>query len=256
MAIDWITVSAQVVNFLILVWLLKHFLYQPIIHAMDNREKGIRSRMEAADQREEAAADTKQSFEQKLAELDRERNTLLDDTKREAQQAQKRMLELAREETTRIRHQWMQEIQEEKQAFIESLQQQSLEAVESITRRALEDLADEQLENNIARLFLRKLAEMDGDLHAASRGSAEPVTIYSSFPLDDTLQETLLNAVHEKTGREEVPVHFKQSPELICGIELVQGGQVISWNLSDYLEEMTAAVKKAFRPVETDSTGG
>ncbi len=48
MAIDWITVSAQIVNFLILVWLLKHFLYQPIIRAMDRREQRVSERLNEA----------------------------------------------------------------------------------------------------------------------------------------------------------------------------------------------------------------
>ena len=41
MPINWFTVVAQVINFLILVWLLKRFLYKPILHAIDEREKGI-----------------------------------------------------------------------------------------------------------------------------------------------------------------------------------------------------------------------
>ena len=41
MLIDWFTVGAQVLNFLILVWLLKRFLYKPILNAIDAREKRI-----------------------------------------------------------------------------------------------------------------------------------------------------------------------------------------------------------------------
>ena len=41
MLIDWFTIGAQALNFLILVWLLKHFLYQPILNAIDEREKRI-----------------------------------------------------------------------------------------------------------------------------------------------------------------------------------------------------------------------
>jgi F-type H+-transporting ATPase subunit b len=37
MLIDWFTVGAQVLNFLILVWLLKRFLYGPILDAIDAR---------------------------------------------------------------------------------------------------------------------------------------------------------------------------------------------------------------------------
>ena len=41
MLIDWFTVGAQALNFLILVWLMKRFLYKPILHAIDAREKRI-----------------------------------------------------------------------------------------------------------------------------------------------------------------------------------------------------------------------
>jgi len=45
MLIDWFTVVAQVVNFLILVWLLKRFLYRPILNAIDAREKRIATKL-------------------------------------------------------------------------------------------------------------------------------------------------------------------------------------------------------------------
>jgi F-type H+-transporting ATPase subunit b len=49
MLIDWFTVGAQVVNFLILVWLLKRFLYKPILHAIDERERRIAKELADAD---------------------------------------------------------------------------------------------------------------------------------------------------------------------------------------------------------------
>ena len=45
MDVDWITVSAQIVNFLILVWLLKRFLYRPVLNAMNRREQRIHQRL-------------------------------------------------------------------------------------------------------------------------------------------------------------------------------------------------------------------
>jgi len=57
MLIDWFTVGAQALNFLVLVWLLKHFLYKPILNAINAREKGIASKL--------ADADTKQKEAQK-----------------------------------------------------------------------------------------------------------------------------------------------------------------------------------------------
>ena len=41
MLIDWFTIAAQALNFLILVWLMRRFLYKPILNAIDAREKLI-----------------------------------------------------------------------------------------------------------------------------------------------------------------------------------------------------------------------
>ena len=49
MSIDWITVAAQVANFLVLVWLLKRFLYRPILDGIDAREAEIAGRMQVAE---------------------------------------------------------------------------------------------------------------------------------------------------------------------------------------------------------------
>ena len=55
MLIDWFTVLAQIINFLVLVYLLKRFLYGRIIRAMDERERKIALRLEEAQGRKEEA---------------------------------------------------------------------------------------------------------------------------------------------------------------------------------------------------------
>ena len=49
MKINWFTVIAQVINFLMLVWLLKKFLYKPILDAVNEREKKITDQLKDAD---------------------------------------------------------------------------------------------------------------------------------------------------------------------------------------------------------------
>jgi len=62
MLIDWFTVGAQVLNFLILVWLLKHFLYKPILNAIDAREKRIASELADADAKKSEAKRSAMTF--------------------------------------------------------------------------------------------------------------------------------------------------------------------------------------------------
>ena len=65
MLIDWFTVGAQIVNFLILVWLLKHFLYKPILNAIDAREKRIAAELADADTKKADAEKERTDFEDK-----------------------------------------------------------------------------------------------------------------------------------------------------------------------------------------------
>ena len=65
MLINWFTVIAQIVNFLILVVLLKYLLYNRIVRAMDERESKIQSRLKEAEEKEEAAEREAESFRQK-----------------------------------------------------------------------------------------------------------------------------------------------------------------------------------------------
>jgi F-type H+-transporting ATPase subunit b len=71
MQIDWLTVIAQIVNFLILVWLLKRFLYHPVITAMDRREQRIAERLQLAEQREQAAIESRQDYENRIASINK-----------------------------------------------------------------------------------------------------------------------------------------------------------------------------------------
>lgn len=254
MEINWITVSAQVVNFLILVWLLKRFLYQPIIGAMDRREQKIRNRMDEADSREQQAMKEKERYQQKLASFEKEREELLEEARQEARQTRIEMLDQAREETARARNHWMREVSEEKTAFIDEMRHQSLDVIESVIRKALQDLADERLEERITHTFIRKLHSLDETTREALGHSAGPTTIGSSFELDPALKSTLTRAIHEQIGA-DLTVRYARAPELICGIELTCEGQRISWNLSDYLEELITSIEKAFEPLSTDEPG-
>ena len=77
MLIDWFTVGAQALNFLILVWLLRRFLYKPILHAIDAREKRIATELADADAKKAEAQRERDEFQHKNEEFDQQRAALL-----------------------------------------------------------------------------------------------------------------------------------------------------------------------------------
>ena len=95
MLIDWFTIVAQALNFLILVWLLKRFLYKPILHAIDEREKRIAAELANADKNKAEAQKERDEFQHKNEEFDRERAALLSKATDEAQDERQRLLDEA-----------------------------------------------------------------------------------------------------------------------------------------------------------------
>ncbi|WP_158675263.1 F0F1 ATP synthase subunit delta [Thiohalobacter thiocyanaticus] len=250
MTIDWVTVSAQIVNFLILVWLLKRFLYQPVIRAMDRREQRVSNRLNEAQEREQAAEDRARQFEKKSESLDRRRDEILNQAREDAAREKKQMLEDARAEVAGTRRHWQQQANAEKEEFLANLRHAAAEAIQAIARKGLRDLADAELEERIVHTFIERLKSLDADSRKALAQTAEPVRIASAFELDSGLRSRLTRAIHEQLA-EQVEVEYRRSPELLGGIQLARGGRRLGWNLADYMEELEERVETAFSPAES-----
>lgn len=248
MSIDWITVTAQVFNFLVLVWLLKRFLYHPVINAMDRREQRIRASLEDARNRENAALAAAEDYRDKAQTLEREKDSILARARQEADDIRSRMLDEAREEINRVRANWMREVSEEKTAFLSGLRKQSVEAIEAIARKSLKDLANTDLEAHMVQVFADKLVSLPTEEKEALIQAREAATLSSAWPLDDTDRKFLTRIVQEQLGQ-DTHLTFSTNPELICGIEFLREGHRISWNLSDYMDELSTRMDKAFTPV-------
>lgn len=237
MQIDWLTVIAQIVNFLILVWLLKRFLYLPIIRAMDQREQRISERLQDAELREQAAVDTKQDYQSRIEALERDRDAEMEKAKKTAEAERRELLDLARSEVTEKRIHWQRQVAEEKQHFLRGLKHQAAASIQTIARRALTDLADAELEEQIIQSFIQRLKTLDRESRHAMAAAAGSGQITTSFELDSSIRGRLTRALHEHIGQ-DIEVVYSESPDLLCGIELTVSGRKLSWTLADYLQEL------------------
>ncbi len=248
MSIDWITVTAQVFNFLILVWLLKRFLYHPVINAMDRREQRIRASLDDAEKREQTAIAAAAEYQEKAQALEREKESILAQARQEADDMRTRMLSEARQETARVRANWMREVSEEKAEFLTGLRKQSLEAIEAMARKSLKDLAGADLEARMVQVFVDRLESLPEAEKRDIQQAREPATLTSAWPLDEELRELLSHSVHSHFGP-DIPLTFATDPQLVCGMEFLREGHRISWNLADYMDELSTRIDKAFNPV-------
>lgn len=239
MLIDGFTVIAQIVNFLILVALLKHFLYLPIVKAMEQREMKIANRVrEASLQLAEAEAQAA-LYQEKQQQLEQKKQTWLEQAQHQVKEEQQLLLQQARQEVETTKAQWYQNLEREKKNYFSTFFEQIKQQVMLITNHVLEDLAGSNLEEQIVNRFLQRLEE---EQLVLAPQSEDKVVIKTAFDLTSEQQEKLIKAVH-KYLLPQGKVQFKTAPELIGGIELTNQSCQIAWNIQKYLQQLTEVVR-------------
>jgi F-type H+-transporting ATPase subunit b len=245
MLIDWFTVGAQLVNFLILVWLLKRFLYKPVLSAIEVREKRIAAELADADAKKAAALKEQGDFQAKNKAFDEERSALLAKAVSDANAENERLLGVARTQAGEIRAKEEASLQGERARLGGTISRLAAQEVVEIARRTLGDLATVSLEERIGEVFTRRLRDLDAKsketLAAALRNSSEHAVVSSRFDLGGTQRAAIQNALNEDFSA-DIHLRFETSPEGICGIELTVGGQRVAWDIADYLSSLDRKV--------------
>ena len=166
MLIDWYTVGAQALNFVILVWLMKRYLYKPILHAIDAREKRIAAQLADAAAKEATATKEKDEFQRKSEDLDQQRATLLKKATEDANAERQRLFAEARQAADALSAKRQKALATDAKNLNRAIQQRTQREVFSIARKALMDLATTSLEERVTAVFTHRLHELDGPTKA------------------------------------------------------------------------------------------
>ena len=241
MLINWFTVIAQAINFLILVWLLKRFLYKPILHAIDEREKGIATQLAQAEAKKAEAQKDRDDFQHKNEAFDQERAALLKKATDEAKAERQRLLDEARKDADSLRAKRQDALRNEQRNLSQEIIRWTQKEVFAITRKTLADLATTSLEERMGDVFVRRVRALTGaakeQLATAFKTSNHTVSVHSAFDLPPA-QRTAIESAVKETFAPEAQVQFETSPELVSGIELSTNGHKVAWSIADYLSTL------------------
>jgi len=257
MLFDWFTVGAQALNFVILVWLMKRFLYKPILHAIDEREKRIATELANADKKKAEAQKECDEFQHKNEEFDRQRAALLSQATDEAKTELQRLLDEARLAADALSAKRQESLINDAHNLNQAISRRTQQEVFAIARKALTDLATTSLEERLCEVFTHRLREMDGQakegLAEAIKTAPDPVLVRSAFDLPAGQRVAIQNALNE-TFSAEIHIQFETAPELISGIELITNGQKVAWSIADYLVSLGKSVEELLKEKDKPKT--
>ena len=253
MLVNWFTVIAQIVNFVILVFLLKYFLYDRIVKAMDEREQRIQLQLKEAEAKKQEAGKEAEAFRAKNSDFDEKREEMLSRAKEEAEARRKELTEEARQAVTKQRSVWLEAIQRDKKSFVQDLRKMAGSQVYTIARKAFRDLADEDVEQRTINAFLVHLNAMSKKTREAIatsiKESGNEVIVRSAFEMPAKMREKITGSLRRKIA-DGIEIRYEAAPELIMGMELKIRGHKISWSLEDYLDTLE---EHALQALETEA---
>ena len=248
MEFDWTTFTLEIINFLILVWILKRFLYRPILDVIAKRRASIEKMLADARRIETEAIEIKKQNEQHLAEWGEEKDS-----------AQAKLLEELAAERARRMTALETEIAEERERrrvlderrqrdFERTVEEKGIAQGAAFSAKLLARVAGSELEAQLYAVLLEDLRNMRAeDRLAVAEAASVPgmqIKVQSAFLLDEIKRAGLTRALAELAGK-TLPVEYRENTELLAGFQVNVGPWVLHANLREELNFFSGALRYA-----------
>ena len=240
MRIDWWTLALQAANFLVLVWLLQHFLYRPVLGIIADRQQRTESVIAEANTAKAAAEQLRAELEQQRAAIAKERDQALEQAHAAASADARRLLEQTRAEAEKLVAEGRQRLAQERAQAVEALRQQTIELAMTIARHLLNDAGTPFPDRLVARL--QALGEPERRELAGQLADGAGVQLLTAGPLELAARDAFQKELQALLGA-DTSVAFAEDPALIAGAELHFPHTILCHSWRDSLAEIEAELK-------------
>jgi F-type H+-transporting ATPase subunit b len=261
MPIDWFTVVAQIINFLILVWLLERFLYKPILDGIDARENKISRILSSAETKKKDAEALENQYKEKLSNIDAERSAIIELAESEAQKSASTAMQNAKEQADAFAIKRTAALNTEIQTLQNDVINKSVKEVFALSRKVISELSDQQLQDKMFDKLLSHLKALNEEqhtgLHRAIQNNQGRAKVRSIAPLSQAqcehlkacLQDLLIEQAPQQATEQAsgdiltITLNLEVDPQLIAGLELAFDGWKLSWSANETLSALQREVE-------------
>ena len=242
MELNWSTFALEIFNFLVLVWILKRFLYQPVLNVITRRRATIENQFAEAKQLHADSDALKEQYEHRLADWEQERQKAMDKLRLELEENRLRQLENLKAELAEEEKKNQVARSRQDKQLIREIEQRALLQGAEFASRLLAEASGPELENRLLDILLDNLsvmpAEKIGDLSNKWGESPERILVTSAYPLADDKRHQLEDSLSRVTGL-SIPVHYEQDAKLLAGLNITIGAWLLQLNVRDELQSFT-----------------
>ena len=239
MELNWSTFLLEIINFLVLVWILKRFLYKPVLDVIARRRAGIEKTLADAKALHDEAQVLREQYEQRLTRWEDERQKGRAQLQHEIEAERGRPMEELQDLLAREREKAQVIEQRELAEALRRNQETALAHGARFASRLLGFAAGPELEKRLLELLLDAIGSLSTErleaLRDGTRKPASDVVIISAFPLADVQRARLTEAL-TTTLATEVSPRYEEDPELLAGLCISIGSWTLGANLRDELK--------------------
>lgn len=244
MSVNWFTVAAQIVNFLILVWLLKRFLYKPVLTVMNKRQQKIKDELEQAATLAKTAEKEKKRYLALQEEVRNRGKEELRQARREADALRKKLFQEVETEAEVAHIRWQDELSREKARFLKEASAQVAGQFQHLAQSAFRDLADADFEENMISHFCALIAKHDTEaVFFRQLQNPDKLQVSTAFSLTKSSQDAIRKVLWQRLGVQS-DIYFRHEPTLIAGIRVSSNDQKMEWNIHQYLDDFQNELKR------------
>jgi len=154
LGINLIYLIAHIINFLLLLWLLKRFAYRPVLRMLEERRRRIEEGLKAADLAREEAARQRAELEKQLEEERRKAQERIAAATRQVEELREKILSEAREEAERIIAEAREQAQQERERILQEARRQIADLSLLLAQKVVGESLDEKKQHQLIEKFL------------------------------------------------------------------------------------------------------
>ena len=241
MEIDLFTLVAQIINLIILLFLLRKFLYLPVLKAVEARQAAIAEELKAAEDARENARQAEEKSVRNMRKLEAQKQKILLKAGEDAEKLAAELSAKAVEEYKSAQQQWLNKMSAEQSNFEQTMQKAVAEQFNRFTRKAFEQIADADIDALAAKKLMVKIAELPEEVnaeYAVSFSHKKNIHIKSAHELSAKIKTQLEDYLHKTWHlRKDAQFIYEVQPELYGGLCIEADEQLVAWNFAAYLNE-------------------
>ncbi len=238
MELNLTTFVLEILNFLILVWLLKRFLYRPVKGIIEQRQQAIQQQLAKAEQQRSEAEALREQYESRLEDWQRERESARTELQVELDHERESQLVALRVQLDAEREKAAVLAERQQHEQCHQLEVQAMEQAARFAASLLEVGASPELQDRLFDHLLSQLESLsEGEYRALqSVPGGQVIQVLSAYPLSETQREQLRQQLGSQLAEAPSGFEFREDRKLIAGLRLTIGHWLLHANLQDELK--------------------